>query len=276
MMPHHTVRNFYDRLAQSLSSGADRDVQTRTRAAGYTPNHLEGLPTLANLGSAGCNLFQQFGYFPRGRVLDLGCGAGLDVLLLAKQNNTGTNIMGIDVSREMIARATTSRAQLTDSAMSVVEFLESDVDHVEFPTHSIDAVICQRSLKFFQNYPATMTRISEWLKPGGQFLGAEWVTVHDADDCDSDALIPPLKFSELEAHLRRLFTGGLELQTLTRRSEELLATEPRRPEVAVDREPISTADWVASTQACCGSRPAHDELRPIASHVTLSVWRAVR
>jgi len=109
-----------------------------------------------------------------GRVLDLGCGAGIPVArdLAAR----GHAVTGVDGSARQIRLARKNVADAT--------FIEADMCEVEFEPESFDAVGAFYAITHIHpdKQPSLISRISEWLKPGGVFVASfgagtpgEWV-----------------------------------------------------------------------------------------------------
>ncbi len=96
------------------------------------------------------------------RVLELGCGNGVDTRLLAER----FHVTGVDVSGEQIARA---RAAVPDAT-----FIQADFTELDLPAGSFDAVA---SFYVFNHVPRERLeplyeRINSWLVPDGLFLTA--------------------------------------------------------------------------------------------------------
>lgn len=96
------------------------------------------------------------------RVLELGCGNGVDARVLAER----FQVTGVDVSAEQISRAR--------SAVPAATFIQADFTEIELPPASFDAVA---SFYVFNHVPRErlaplLARIHEWLVPGGFLLAA--------------------------------------------------------------------------------------------------------
>lgn len=73
---------------------------------------------------------------PKGsRVLDLGCGAGLDSILVAK---TAGSVIGVDFSPEMLARAKSSSELM---GLTNVDFRQGDAEAIPVEDASVDVVL---------------------------------------------------------------------------------------------------------------------------------------
>src|SRR5712692_4170849 len=96
------VQSKYAALAASGLSGTDAGVRAVAEAFGYSPEELASIPAEANLGVS-CGNPTAFARLRPGEVVvDLGCGAGLDVLLAAPKVGATGRAIGIDMTPEMI------------------------------------------------------------------------------------------------------------------------------------------------------------------------------
>ncbi len=93
------------------------------------------------------------------RVLDLGCGAGQLAHCLA---TTGAaEVVGVDVSERMLSLA---RAEW---AHPRVTFCRAAIEQVAFPPARFDLVVSSLVLHYVDDYTGLVSRIAEWLAPGG-------------------------------------------------------------------------------------------------------------
>ena len=106
----------------------------------YTPEDLASVPELAVKLSRGCGNPVSFADLRAGEVVvDLGCGAGLDVIFAARRIAPGGKVVGVDFAQPMIERATQAVAEagLTD----LVQFVVGDLAESYLPDDFADAVI---------------------------------------------------------------------------------------------------------------------------------------
>src|SRR3954470_11347003 len=96
------VRAQYGAVAGSGLSGEHAGVRAVAEAFGYTPEELASLPADANLGLSCGNPTATANLKPGEVVVDLGCGAGIDVLLAARRVGPTGRAIGIDMTPEMI------------------------------------------------------------------------------------------------------------------------------------------------------------------------------
>ena len=106
---------------------------------GYSHDHLDVTPAVAVDAFAGVSNVAEFATLVPGmRVLDLGCGAGLDAQIAARRVGPEGHVVGIDYSESMLARAREATAL---AGLSNLEFLYADAEHIPLPDDSIDVVL---------------------------------------------------------------------------------------------------------------------------------------
>jgi len=120
-------------------------------------------------------------------VLDLGSGAGLDVLLTARRVAPGGHAYGVDMTDEMLQVANANRER---SGLSNVTFLKGTIEDVPLPDASVDVVISNCVINLAEDKGAVIREAFRVLRPGGLFAVADMVEV--------ETLTPQLK-QEVEA-----------------------------------------------------------------------------
>jgi ubiquinone/menaquinone biosynthesis C-methylase UbiE len=96
------------------------------------------------------------------RVLDLGCGYGW-FCRFARENGAA-QVMGVDVSEKMLARA---RETTADPA---IEYVRSDIEMLELPTGSFDLVYSSLALHYVEDFSALVEVVYRWVATGGNFV----------------------------------------------------------------------------------------------------------
>ena len=106
-----------DRPNSSCGRPVQKGVLAKT--AGYDGETLSLLPESAVVNSFGCgNPLAYSEVKPGDTVLDLGSGAGIDILLAARTVGSSGYVIGIDMTNEMIAKA---KKNIADAGLSNVE-----------------------------------------------------------------------------------------------------------------------------------------------------------
>ena len=164
---HETVRQHYADAAVRASQGSSCCSDPETIGANlYSALERDELPDAAVLASLGCgNPTAVADLHPGERVLDLGSGGGIDVLLSAKRVGPTGRAFGVDMTDEMLALAQANAAQ---AGATNVEFLKGHIEALPLPAESIDVVISNCVVNLAADKPAVFAEIARVLRPGGR------------------------------------------------------------------------------------------------------------
>ena len=109
---------------------------------------------------------------PGETVLDLGCGAGLDLYLYAQKVGPSGHLFGLDLAQPMLDKA---RSNLAGLGVNNVEWLHAPADAIPLPDNSVDLVTANGIYNLSPDKDAVMKEVVRVLKPGGRTIFAEIV-----------------------------------------------------------------------------------------------------
>jgi len=142
----------------------------------YGDGETDGLPEEAVLASLGCGNPVAVAELREGeRVLDLGSGGGIDVLLSARRVGPSGFAYGVDMTDDMLrlARANAARAGAVN-----VEFRKGEIEALPLPDASVDVVISNCVINLSVDKPAVLAEMFRVLVPGGR-IGISDVVAED-------------------------------------------------------------------------------------------------
>ncbi len=142
-------------------------------SAFYDEADLAGLPVEARAASMGSGNPTAIAELVVGeRVVDLGSGGGIDVLLAAGRVGPSGRVYGVDMTDEMLAVA---RANAERAAATNVEFRKGVIEALPLEDASVDVVISNCVINLSPDKPAVLAEAFRVLAPGGRFRVADVV-----------------------------------------------------------------------------------------------------
>jgi arsenite methyltransferase len=156
------------------ASGCCADEVDCGCAGTYSPEELSELG-LAEGVSLGCGNPTMLADLKPGQVvLDLGSGAGLDVLLSAKRVFPGGHAYGLDMTDEMLQLSNANREK---TGVENATFLKGTIEKIPLPDNSVDVVISNCVINLAEDKGAVIKEAFRVLRPGGLFAVADMVEV---------------------------------------------------------------------------------------------------
>lgn len=113
-------------------------------------------------------------------VLDVGCGAGVDTMIAAIMVGPTGQVVGVDMSSEMLERA---RDNLSRADLCNVSFQKLSAEDLPFPDQSFDVVISSGVFNLIPDKLTALTEVFRVMKPGGRLMMADQVLIgHLSED----------------------------------------------------------------------------------------------
>jgi SAM-dependent methyltransferase len=192
------------------------DEATKFGSGLYSALELGELPGAAAMASLGCGNPIAVAELHEGeRVLDLGSGGGIDVLLSARRVGPTGKAYGLDMTDEMLALATANAAA---AGVTNIEWLKGHIEAIPLPANSIDVVISNCVVNLADDKPAVFREIGRVLRPGGRIgisdiVADDSLTVEQRLERGSYAgcIAGALSFSEFRSGLEAVGLTGVSL-----------------------------------------------------------------
>ena len=233
----------------------------------YSAADRADLPEAALLASLGCgNPIAVAELRPGERVLDLGSGGGIDVILSARRVGPTGRAIGLDMTDEMLALAQRNAAE---AGVDNVEFVRGTIESIPLPAASVDVVISNCVINLAADKAAVLSEIARVLKPGGR-IGISDVVADDELSPEqraergsfSGCIAGALSFAEYRAGLAAVGLVDVSIQATHAVTDGLhgaiiQATRPLEPvaeQPAMPALPRAIAMLESSADGCgCGS-----------------------
>ncbi len=172
----HVLRQEIQKTYTEVSSEPEREFvfpigRAWAEDLGYPAEELACVPEASVESFAGVANHFALGSIESGAtVLDLGCGAGTDLLIAAQMVGPTGRAIGIDITPTMVERARASARQMD---LENVEVHEGLIERVPLPDKSIDVVISNGVIDLVPDKEAVFTEIERVLRPGGRLQIAD-------------------------------------------------------------------------------------------------------
>jgi len=263
---HDEVRARYAAAATQASDGSCCSGSSETIGAElYSALEREELPDAALLASLGCgNPIAVADLHPGERVLDLGSGGGIDVLLSAKRVGSTGRAIGLDMTDEMLALA---QRNIAEAGATNVELIRGHIEAIPLPAESVDVVISNCVINLAADKPAVFAEIARVLRPGGR-IGITDIVAEDHLSAEQRAergsyvgcIAGALSFSEYRGELAAVGMVDISVTTTHAVADGMVsaivkATKPLGAKPRVDLSlrtvPIAESGCGCGSGGCC-------------------------
>jgi arsenite methyltransferase len=191
-----TVREKYAAAARAAADGSagssccgpgsltDADEAGVFGGALYGGVEAESASYAALGASLGCGVPTAVADLHEGEtVLDLGSGAGADVLISARRVGPGGRAIGLDMTDEMLALG---RANAAAAGVDNVEFVKGYIEDIPLGDASVDVVISNCVINLAGDKAKVIAEAARVLRPGGRFAVSDVIADEDMDEATRD------------------------------------------------------------------------------------------
>ncbi len=195
-------------------------------------------------------------------VLDLGSGAGADVLISARRVGASGRAIGLDMTDEMLELA---RANAAEAGVVNVEFVKGHIEDIPLADDSVDVVISNCVINLSGDKAAVLREVARVLRPGGRFAVSDVIADPDMDAATradmaqwTGCIAGALTHDEFVELLGTAGLSGVEIRPTHRVHEHAAAAiiRARKPDDAsagcCSSETLESCCAPSAKSECCG------------------------
>ena len=164
----------------AIPGTTDQDRRAVFGADLYGDAAAEGANQAAVAASLGCGVPTAVAdLHPGETVLDLGSGAGADVLISARRVGPTGKAIGLDMTTEMLALA---RSNAAEAGVTNVEFIQGYLEDIPLPDASVDVVLSNCVINLAADKQVVLHEAARVLRPGGRFAVSDVIADPDMSE----------------------------------------------------------------------------------------------
>jgi SAM-dependent methyltransferase len=170
-LDRETLRSAVQEEYAAVAESPDKGFHFHTgrplaKRLGYDPRWLDGIPEASIESFAGTGNPFSLGLLKNGeRVVDVGCGAGIDSLIASRMIGPEGSVIGVDMTPAMLEKA---RSAAREAHISNVEFKVGFAEELPVSDGWADVVISNGVINLMPDKRVAFTELARVLKPGGR------------------------------------------------------------------------------------------------------------
>jgi arsenite methyltransferase len=271
-----TVRRRYAAAATAVRDCGCGTSLSEADETGVFGAELYDAPSRADAGPAlelslGCGNPTSIAELNKGEtVLDLGSGAGGDVLLSARRVGPSGKTYGLDMTDEMVELACKNARE---AGLDNVEFLKGYIEQIPLPDDTVDVVISNCVINLSGDKQQVLSEAARVLRPGGRFAVSDVIADESMEDATrrdmqqwTGCIAGALTRREFEDQLAAAGLADIEIQETHRVHEHAgsAIVRARKPaaEACCDTAALDECCEPAAKSDCCGADAADTSQAP--------------
>ncbi|MHA2247110.1 MAG: arsenite methyltransferase [Candidatus Hodarchaeales archaeon] len=181
------IRKQYAEIAtdeKNIYSASEQPNQSGEDYTDYSAEELSSIPKESNLGLGSGNPIKLANIQAGETVVDLGSGAGIDCFLAANEVGSAGNVIGIDMTPQMIDKA---RVNARKKGYSNVEFRLGEIEHMPVADNTVDLIVSNCVINLSVDKSQVFKDAFRVLRPGGRLVISDIILNQEFPDVVKEA-----------------------------------------------------------------------------------------